>query len=411
MYSFGGRVSPGLLFKMVLKGAAVGLVVLVGLLYFASETPNQYSRSLVLMLFVFSFVLLTLWRMVGLGVLRRLKARGTAAENIAVLGTNGLSHQVAHALSRADGMAVNLVGFIAARPGESAGGNGKPVLGTVTELPGLINRYHIDRVMVTDPHLDETDLLLCAGTCQKMSVKLACVPDLVGLPSARLRFSRVEDLPVLEIDAEGLTSWQRHLKRLFDVVVVVGSAPIWLPVFALVWLLVRAERTGPAFYKSLRVGKGGRFFTFLKFRTMYVDAEERLARLRARNEKDGHLFKIKNDPRITKVGRILRRLSLDELPQLFNVLAGHMSLVGPRPLPVDTFEPDGESRLHPWWSSRRHSVLPGITGLWQVSGRSDLSFEEMVKLDLDYIERWSLLEDLKIMVRTAPAVLSASGAY
>ena len=159
------------------------------------------------------------------------------------------------------------------------------------------------------------------------------------------------------------------------------------------------------------LGRGGRFFRFLKFRSMHVDAKVRAAELEKMNEKDAHIFKIKNDPRVTRVGRLIRRLSLDELPQLLNVLAGQMSLVGPRPLPVKTFEPNGESRDFSWWSSRRHAVLPGLTGLWQVSGRSDLDFEQMVRLYLDYIERWSLGGDLSILARTVPAVLSSSGAY
>lgn len=411
MYTLGRRISLSRLFVMVLKGAGMGLVALVFMVYFLTEVPNRYSRSLVLLLFGFSVVLLLLWRSVGLVVSRRLKRRGAGSENVAILGTNGGSHHLAEALGRADGMAVNLKGFITTDPNGHDGRRDSTTLGSILELSEIINRHHIHRIMVGDPRLREEDMLLCAGTCQKMSVRLGYVPDLVGVPSGKLRFTVVEDIPFLEIDADGLKSWQRQLKRAFDVAVVVLTAPLWVPVFAVVALLVKLDSPGPVLYTSLRVGKGGRFFRFMKFRSMYLDAKTRMAEVATLNEKSGHIFKIKDDPRVTRVGKILRRLSLDELPQLLNVLIGQMSLVGPRPLPVETFEPDGESSNFPWWSSRRHSVLPGLTGLWQVSGRSDLDFEQMVDLDLQYIERWSLLTDLSIMTRTVPAVLGVNGAY
>ena len=182
------------------------------------------------------------------------------------------------------------------------------------------------------------------------------------------------------------------------------------PVLILVALMVKLSSPGPVLHSGLRVGKGGRHFALYKFRSMYDESGGRSA-VESLNEKNGHLFKIRNDPRVTPVGAFLRRYSLDEFPQLFNVLAGHMSLVGPRPLPAEDLEPDGQSREFRTWARERSEVLPGITGLWQVSGRSSLPFEDMVKLDLDYIRRWSLGFDLKILLETPRAVLSGRGAY
>jgi lipopolysaccharide/colanic/teichoic acid biosynthesis glycosyltransferase len=174
---------------------------------------------------------------------------------------------------------------------------------------------------------------------------------------------------------------------------------------ALIALAIRLDSPGPVIFRQVRVGKGGRLFTMYKFRTMRVGAEQEQERLRALNEASGPIFKIRNDPRVTRVGRILRRLSLDELPQLVNVLKGEMSLVGPRP-PVPS-----EVEAYKPWQRQRLSAIPGMTGLWQISGRSDLTFDEMCLLDIYYIENWSPLLDLEIMLRTIPRVIMGEGAY
>lgn len=173
--------------------------------------------------------------------------------------------------------------------------------------------------------------------------------------------------------------------------------------------LVKLTSKGPILYKAPRVGKGGRYFMFLKFRSMYTEMNR--SHVTHANEKNGHIFKIKHDPRITPLGRFLRRYSLDELPQLINVLRGEMSLVGPRPLPAGDLDPDGMSREFGEWSQGRSEVYPGITGLWQIRGRSELPFEEMVRLDLEYIRDWSLLLDIKIILETPALVMKGIGAY
>jgi lipopolysaccharide/colanic/teichoic acid biosynthesis glycosyltransferase len=194
-----------------------------------------------------------------------------------------------------------------------------------------------------------------------------------------------------------------------DAIVSLVLIALLLPVFAALACCIRVTSRGPVFYRSQRVGKGGRYFTFWKFRSMYVNASR--ADVMPHNEGSGHLFKIRRDPRITPVGRIMRRLSLDELPQLFNVLAGDMSLVGPRPLPAEDLGSDGMSPDFSEWARQRSMVRPGITGLWQVGGRSDVSFAEMMELDLRYVRDWSLILDIRILLKTPRAVIVGTGAY
>jgi lipopolysaccharide/colanic/teichoic acid biosynthesis glycosyltransferase len=199
------------------------------------------------------------------------------------------------------------------------------------------------------------------------------------------------------------------VKRIFDVAIAGTLLVLLSPLMIAIAIFVKFTSEGPMLYKSPRVGKGGRYFTFLKFRSMYVNNSRET--VDSTNEKGGHIFKMKNDPRVTPVGRFLRRYSLDELPQLINVLRGEMSLVGPRPLPAQDLDPDGMSRQFMTWAEGRSAVHPGITGLWQISGRSELSFEEMVRLDLEYIRTQSIFLDLKIILETPTLVLKGVGAY
>jgi exopolysaccharide biosynthesis polyprenyl glycosylphosphotransferase len=212
-------------------------------------------------------------------------------------------------------------------------------------------------------------------------------------------------LPLLEVSYPRLDNSQRALKRTLDVTVSLGGLVLLSPLFLAVAAAIRLGSPGPILFRQKRVGADGRVFPCYMFRSMYEDAERRQAELESLNEADGPVFKIKGDPRVTLVGRLLRRWSIDELPQLANVLKGEMSLVGPRPLPVRDFHRMEEAH------KRRLEAVPGMTGYWQISGRSTISFEEMVRLDLYYIENWSLSFDVKIILRTLGAVLRREGAY
>ncbi len=235
-------------------------------------------------------------------------------------------------------------------------------------------------------------------------VNLIVAPSLTDVAGPRITVAPVGGLALLFVDQPQFTGWRRVVKNSIDRVAAAIGLVLLSPILVAAGLAVRFTSPGPPFFRQRRIGAHGTEFRVFKFRTMYQDAEARRVELTAHNETDGLLFKIKDDPRITPVGRFLRRTSIDELPQLINVLRGEMSLVGPRPLPVDDDEFQGHVR-------RRLLVKPGITGLWQVSGRSDTSWEDAVRLDLYYVENWSITLDLVIMLRTASAVIRGSGAY
>jgi lipopolysaccharide/colanic/teichoic acid biosynthesis glycosyltransferase len=230
-------------------------------------------------------------------------------------------------------------------------------------------------------------------------------------PDSRIEFSALSGLQLLDLRPVYFTRKQEMAKLIFDWIAASIGVLLLSPVLVLLALLVKFTSPGPLLYRSWRVGRGGRHFVFYKFRSMYHDADKKRAELAAQNQNNGHLFKIKNDPRITPLGRFMRRYSLDELPQLFNVLLGDMSLVGPRPLPSSDLAPDGSSNRFATWAEQRSCVLPGITGLWQIRGRSDLSFQEMMELDTYYIRSWSLKLDIQILLETPLVVVLGRGAY
>jgi exopolysaccharide biosynthesis polyprenyl glycosylphosphotransferase len=234
-------------------------------------------------------------------------------------------------------------------------------------------------------------------------VKVA--PRTTELLLERAEYIPGQGAPLFELSPPALQGWEWAVKRSFDVVVSTLVIVLGSPVWAAIAGAIKLSSPGPVFYRDQRIGLGDQPFGMIKFRTMYADAAERQAALEAENEASGPLFKIKDDPRVTRVGGVLRRFSLDELPQVLNVLTGEMSLVGPRPLPVRDYE-----QLEPW-HRKRYLVLPGMTGLWQVSGRIDLSFDDLVRLDFYYIENWSIWLDISILAKTLPAVLARRGAY
>jgi len=230
-------------------------------------------------------------------------------------------------------------------------------------------------------------------------------PSTMEILIHRAEFVPGQSVPLFELKPPVFDGIDFAVKRTFDVVVSLLLLLVLSPLLIATALAVRLSSRGPIFYKSWRPGIGGVPFACMKFRTMYHDAERRQAELETRNEASGALFKMRNDPRVTRVGRLIRPFSIDELPQLINVLRGDMSLVGPRPLPQRDYD-----RLEDW-HKKRYLVLPGITGLWQVSGRSDLDFDDLVRLDFLYLERWSVFLDLTILVKTLPAVFSRRGAF
>jgi exopolysaccharide biosynthesis polyprenyl glycosylphosphotransferase len=253
--------------------------------------------------------------------------------------------------------------------------------------------------------LPDEELLELLRSVRLRRVRMRVVPGALALMRNQPVFSQTTGLPLLDIRYPQLDNYQRALKRLLDVAGAVGGLMLLSPLLLAVAVAIRLDSEGPVFFRQKRVGADAKVFLCYMFRSMYRDAEGRQEEVEGMNEADGPVFKIRDDPRVTRVGRFIRRWSIDELPQLYNVLRGEMSLVGPRPLPVRDFQRMGEGH------KRRLSAVPGMTGYWQISGRSNLSFEEMIQLDLYYIENWSLSFDVSIILRTIGAVLRREGAY
>jgi exopolysaccharide biosynthesis polyprenyl glycosylphosphotransferase len=273
------------------------------------------------------------------------------------------------------------------------------------EIVPLVREIGADTVAVCGSASNEPgELRRLAWQLEGTGVDLVVAPQLTDIAGPRVHIRPVEGLPLLYVEEPTLSGVAWLFKNLMDRVIAAFGLLLFSPLLAAVAVGIKMADHGPVFFRQRRVGREGKTFRVWKFRTMYVDAEERLAALVDQNEADGMLFKIKNDPRVTPVGRFLRASSLDELPQLINVLLGEMSLVGPRPLPAEDGDFLGDVR-------RRLLVRPGITGLWQVSGRSDLSWDDAVRLDLYYVDNWSLTFDLTIMWRTVGVVLRSKGAY
>lgn len=336
--------------------------------------------------------------------IRRSWSSGELTFDTLIVGTNAEADHLADLLTGSP-LGYRPLGFVATSA-EPASGGALPVLGPIGELRELIRQTGANCVFVAATAVRSADVkhVLKARRLDGIEIRVtANVPAM--LATTRVTPRSVGGLMTLSINAVRLTRGQALAKRTFDLVVSTAALLLLSPVLLAVAVAIKLEGGGPVLFRQARVGLHRQPFTVLKFRTMVKGAELRLPELVSRNEADGPLFKLRDDPRTTRVGRLLRRYSLDELPQLLNVLKGEMSLVGPRP-PL----PSEVSRYEDWQLDRLE-VRPGITGLWQVSGRSELSFEEYVRLDLFYIENWSMLYDLFVVAKTIPILLMPRGAY
>src|SRR5690242_17131677 len=319
----------------------------------------------------------------------------------AVLDGSGTHIQVAAAtLGGGKHPEVDAVGFVSLTPLQ---GHGLKDLGPLDQLDRYLGS--IDEVLIADPDFPQNEAVELVDRCHRHGVRVRVAPSTMEILMDRVEFVPGQALPLFELKPPVFEGVDFAVKRTFDLVGATLLIVALSPVMTLAALAIRLTSRGPILYRSMRPGIGGKPFPCLKFRTMVHGAEELQDHLEQHNELDGAIFKIRDDPRVTSVGRFLRRWSLDELPQLFNVVRGQMSLVGPRPLPQRDFE-----RLEDW-HKKRYLVLPGMTGLWQVSGRSELDFDDLVRLDFLYLERWSIGLDLAILLKTIPALLSRRGAF
>jgi exopolysaccharide biosynthesis polyprenyl glycosylphosphotransferase len=319
-----------------------------------------------------------------------------------LVGSGGHIAQVAHALGGSPRSDREVLGYISLTPQRLEGIRS---LGSIDGLGEVIGAHGVDEVIIADPDFPEDRTLDLVDRCHQRGVTVHVAPSTMEILVQRAEFMPGASVPLFTLRPPVLEGVQFIGKRAFDLLGSILLLVVLSPILLAIALAIKLTSRGPVIYRSVRPGIGRRPFHCLKFRTMSVGADAAQGELEELNESDGTLFKIRDDPRLTAVGRILRRFSLDELPQIVNVLRGEMSLVGPRPLPTRDFDKLEE------WHKKRYLVLPGITGLWQVSGRSELTSDDLVRLDFLYLERWSILLDLSILLKTIPAVFSRRGAY
>jgi exopolysaccharide biosynthesis polyprenyl glycosylphosphotransferase len=319
-----------------------------------------------------------------------------------LVGSGKHIEAVGHALADRTHAPVDIVGYISLRPRPQ---NGLRSLGRLEQLSEIIATERLQEVIIADPDFPQDKAVELVDICHRRGVTVQVAPSTMEILIDRVEFVPGQTVPLFTLRPPVFEGIDYALKRAFDLVFATIGLILLSPLLLAIGVAVRLSSRGPAIYRSIRPGIAGKPFYCFKFRTMREHADQVQADLEPLNEQSGALFKIRRDPRLTKVGRILRRFSLDELPQLANVVRGEMSLVGPRPLPMRDFE-----RLQEW-HKKRYLVLPGITGLWQVSGRSELDFDDLVRLDFLYLERWSVFLDLAILLKTIPAVISRRGAF
>jgi exopolysaccharide biosynthesis polyprenyl glycosylphosphotransferase len=319
-----------------------------------------------------------------------------------LVGSGKHLEEVAHALASRARAAVDVVGYFSLTPRPQ---NGLRSLGGLDQLPEVLAAERVQEVIIADPDFPQERAVELVDICHQRGVAVHIAPSTIEILIDRAEFVPGQTVPLFTLRPPVFEGIDFALKRGFDLVVSIAGMVILSPALLAIALAIKLSSRGPAIYRSVRPGMAGKPFHCFKFRTMRDRADQIQDDLESLNEKSGVLFKIRADPRLTPIGGFLRRYSLDELPQLVNVARGEMSLVGPRPLPVRDFE-----RLEEW-HKKRYLVLPGITGLWQVSGRSELDFDDLVRLDFLYLERWSVMLDLQILLKTIPAVLSRRGAF
>jgi exopolysaccharide biosynthesis polyprenyl glycosylphosphotransferase len=353
---------------------------------------------------VLAIVLVPLGRMTARALCRR---TDTYVLNTLVVGAGHVGQRVAKKLLQHPEYRVNVVGFVDDQPRERIDGLAHlGVLGSPADLPEIVPALDVDRVIVAFSRQPCGETLEAIRDLNQRGVQVDIVPRLFEAVGPHATLHEAEGLTLVGLPPARMARSSLFLKRTTDVVLSAFGLVVAAPVFVVVAIAIKLDSRGPVFFPQVRMGRGGHTFRMLKFRTMVVDADARKGEITHLNKhagSDERMFKAPNDPRVTRVGRVLRRYSLDELPQLFNVLDGEMSLVGPRPLiPEEHRHVDG-------WGRKRLDLKPGITGLWQVLGADDIPFGEMVELDHRYVTTWSLFEDLRLMLRTIPVVLRGAG--
>ncbi len=388
----------------IIRTIVVTVGILLSLLFFLKI--EYVSRSVILLFAGLEFVVLLTIRAFSIAYFNSQLKRGERALRILIIGTKARARELVKALQEQTVWGVEIVGFIDPDPaflGQII--DGIPVIGTVENTNECLKNNVIDEVIIAISRslLDDAEPIVLA--CEEEGITLRFMADIFNVQVARISLSQVKGIPLLNMEPVSQDQQQLFAKRLFDLTLTIIAMPLLIPLFLLVAIAIKLDSPGPVFFLQDRVGLRKHIFPMFKFRSMNVDAEEKFKEIEHLNEAEGPIFKMENDPRVTRVGRFIRRTSIDELPQLINVLRGEMSLVGPRPMSlrdVELFD-RGIQR-------KRFSVQPGLTCLWQISGRSNLPFEKWLEFDLEYIENWTFWFDVKILFKTIPAVLWSKGA-
>lgn len=382
---------------LVFKSVSIATLIMMVVMYL---TKQQVSRFVVLFSWALNIFMLAGWRYVGHKKFQRGIKNGDGLRRVLIVGAGKVGQKLAHILLNNDHLGLEVKGFV------DDFKQGDSILGRLSDVPKILQSHFIDEVYITIT--SERELVKSVAKealIHKADVKV--IPDLLDgiVPQSRpLSIGFFGELPIMEIYRKPIPELGLFIKRAIDLICGFFMFLITLPVLIAVAVVIKIDSPdGPVIYRSKRVGKKGNFFYCFKFRTMSANADDLKDELRDLNEKSGPFFKIKDDPRITRVGTFLRKYSLDELPQMFNLINGDMSLVGPRPHPLDDF------KLYDLEDYRRLDVKPGITSLWAVEARNDPSFERNIELDLFYIENWSIWLDVKILLKTIPTVLKGSG--
>jgi len=378
--------------------SALMVIVAIFLVKIPDFPRSVFFLTSLLMVFFFS-----LWRILKRIFVGYLVAQGYNNFNVLIIGAGKVGRVLAEEIAKRPALGINVIGYLDDFQDPAVDTGEVKIIGKVVDFPAIVRREFIDKVFVT-AHNDERTFLRLLEEAQELRVAVRVVPHGFELISGDFAKHNIGFIPILEY-SDSQTSHRLLGKRIFDFTAALIGTIILLPVFFVIALVIELNSPGPVFYRSRRYGRGGRVFHMYKFRSMVSDAEQILDQVRDQNEVDGPIFKMREDPRVTKVGRFLRKYSLDELPQLLNVLKGQMSLVGPRPLPIEQVQKEDFRQL------KRLEVKPGITGLWQIRGRSDISFTRLVKWDVWYINNWSFWLDLNILFQTIPVVIKGKGAY
>ncbi len=365
---------------------------------------TQTSRVWLVLTFATALPIIVIERAVIRQAFRRARTRGQLQRRVVIIGTNAEALGIVQMLSSNTGLGYNVLGLLEC--GDSTPGiSPVRVLGSWRDAPAIVQSLGATGVIIATSAIDTPVANRLARELIEIGCHVELTSGLVDISADRLLARPLGRRAVMYIEPVRRLGWRAVAKRTFDIVVAAGLLIFGAPIVLLAAIAIKLDSSGPVFFSQVRVGKDGRLFRVRKLRTMVTDAEEQLDVLRDQSEVDGPLFKMRDDPRVTRVGRVLRKASIDELPQLWNVLVGEMSVVGPRPaLPSEASEwtEDLRSRLR---------VKPGITGMWQVNGRSTSSFDDYVRHDLYYVDNWSLLTDLAIVAKTIPVVLFRRGAY